>query len=223
MKSLIAGLVLILLIGIGGFLYRNVLERTGEPQPIACTAEAKICPDGSSVGRTGPNCEFTACPSSNMITFADAKISFALPVGYVKGVQRPGADGEVENMLGFYQKPALGSSFHYLSVYQFPIPTGKNGTAVILANTVFSPSGEPATDLSKFKQIMLNGKTFQSVVIERFEGQVVSSYYLVRTTDVLRFDIIETDVDWTNPDLVVGDLPEHKALVAVLNTLQVGE
>lgn len=27
-----------------------------------CTMEAKICPDGSSVGRTGPNCEFTACP-----------------------------------------------------------------------------------------------------------------------------------------------------------------
>jgi hypothetical protein len=30
--------------------------------PKACTMEAKICPDGSSVGRTGPNCEFSACP-----------------------------------------------------------------------------------------------------------------------------------------------------------------
>ncbi|MFH0861630.1 MAG: serpin family protein [Candidatus Altiarchaeota archaeon] len=29
----------------------------------ACTAEAKICPDGSAVGRTGPNCEFTPCPA----------------------------------------------------------------------------------------------------------------------------------------------------------------
>lgn len=29
----------------------------------ACTEEAKICPDGSSVGRTGPNCEFAACPT----------------------------------------------------------------------------------------------------------------------------------------------------------------
>lgn len=28
----------------------------------ACTEEAKICPDGSAVGRTGPNCEFAACP-----------------------------------------------------------------------------------------------------------------------------------------------------------------
>ena len=30
----------------------------------ACTMEAKICPDGSTVGRTGPNCEFSPCPSS---------------------------------------------------------------------------------------------------------------------------------------------------------------
>jgi len=27
-----------------------------------CTMEAKLCPDGSAVGRTGPNCEFAPCP-----------------------------------------------------------------------------------------------------------------------------------------------------------------
>lgn len=30
--------------------------------PVACTEEAKQCPDGSYVARTGPNCEFAACP-----------------------------------------------------------------------------------------------------------------------------------------------------------------
>jgi hypothetical protein len=29
---------------------------------VACTMEAKLCPDGSSVGRSGPNCEFEKCP-----------------------------------------------------------------------------------------------------------------------------------------------------------------
>jgi len=29
----------------------------------SCTMEAKLCPDGSSVGRSGPNCEFAPCPS----------------------------------------------------------------------------------------------------------------------------------------------------------------
>ncbi len=36
------------------------------PTPIrdrACTEEAKLCPDGSYVSRTGPNCEFAQCPT----------------------------------------------------------------------------------------------------------------------------------------------------------------
>jgi hypothetical protein len=31
-------------------------------QPIACTQEAKLCPDGSAVGRVAPNCDFAPCP-----------------------------------------------------------------------------------------------------------------------------------------------------------------
>jgi len=33
--------------------------------PRPCTLEAKICPDGSAVGRTGPNCEFAPCPGAS--------------------------------------------------------------------------------------------------------------------------------------------------------------
>jgi hypothetical protein len=36
---------------------------TNTSTPRACTMEAKLCPDGSYVGRTGPNCEFTPCPT----------------------------------------------------------------------------------------------------------------------------------------------------------------
>ncbi len=36
-------------------------EATDEEQ-VVCTMDAKICPDGTSVGREGPNCEFAACP-----------------------------------------------------------------------------------------------------------------------------------------------------------------
>jgi hypothetical protein len=32
------------------------------PDPVACTMDAKICPDGSAVGRQGPSCEFAPCP-----------------------------------------------------------------------------------------------------------------------------------------------------------------
>lgn len=34
------------------------------PGQKACTAEAKICPDGSAVGRMGPDCEFAPCPNA---------------------------------------------------------------------------------------------------------------------------------------------------------------
>jgi len=37
---------------------------------VACTQEAKLCPDGSSVGRIGPNCEFAPCPGENGQTTA---------------------------------------------------------------------------------------------------------------------------------------------------------
>lgn len=29
---------------------------------VACTMDAKICPDGSAVGRIPPSCEFAPCP-----------------------------------------------------------------------------------------------------------------------------------------------------------------
>lgn len=34
----------------------------------ACTMDAKLCPDGSAVGRSGPNCEFAPCPTDNTNT-----------------------------------------------------------------------------------------------------------------------------------------------------------
>ena len=33
------------------------------PNETACTMDAKICPDGSAVGRSGPKCEFAPCPT----------------------------------------------------------------------------------------------------------------------------------------------------------------
>jgi hypothetical protein len=33
-------------------------------QPVACTQDAKMCPDGSYVGRVAPSCDFAACPTT---------------------------------------------------------------------------------------------------------------------------------------------------------------
>ena len=35
---------------------------TTDGEMVACTMEARECPDGSYVGRTGPQCAFAPCP-----------------------------------------------------------------------------------------------------------------------------------------------------------------
>lgn len=53
---------LILLLVVGGAASFFAQKPSGNQ--IACTADAKLCPDGSAVGRTGPKCEFAACSDS---------------------------------------------------------------------------------------------------------------------------------------------------------------
>ena len=68
----------VLIVG-GGVVYYVVnkvstpvgISPTPIPSPVACTQEAKQCPDGSYVGRTGPHCEFAACP--NKVISLDCK------------------------------------------------------------------------------------------------------------------------------------------------------
>ena len=52
--------VLAVLVAIGVWIINARVARA--PSPAACTMEAKLCPDGSAVGRSGPNCEFAECP-----------------------------------------------------------------------------------------------------------------------------------------------------------------
>ena len=43
------------------------------PVPIACTQEAKQCPNGSYAGRTDKNCEFAPCPAINPAPITECK------------------------------------------------------------------------------------------------------------------------------------------------------
>ena len=56
------------------------------PQPVACTQDALICPDGSGVGRVPPECRFAPCPDCTC------------PDGYVQ-------EGDVCNPACFYVTP----------------------------------------------------------------------------------------------------------------------
>lgn len=220
MKSLALGIVLILLIGLGGFFYRNVVEHgVGDKnEPIACTADAKLCPDGSAVGREGPRCEFPACPFPN-VELEDARFSFLAPPGYVRA---PGSPDTDDSVLLELVKPALSEANpHSITVRHLLPVEGKKVEELMLEHTRYQPADMQAQNFEKFDTLLINGKEIRTTVVERFEGIVHSVYFLTREQDMLMFEVIEQDVtEWTNPDLVISELPEHKALLELLGSLQ---
>lgn len=65
MKNILIGITigaLLVVIAVIGLDVARV-NVPGDDTRTACTEEAKICPDGSAVARTGPHCEFAACPT----------------------------------------------------------------------------------------------------------------------------------------------------------------
>lgn len=71
MKLALNGLVIIIGLGLTACQAPTSSESGLRPLPtpkgkgsmMICPMDARICPDGrTSVGRTGPNCEFAACP-----------------------------------------------------------------------------------------------------------------------------------------------------------------
>ena len=61
MQKITQIILIVLVLIIAGAMYLYVSKN--QPVQKACTMEARLCPDGSYVGRTGPSCEFAACPS----------------------------------------------------------------------------------------------------------------------------------------------------------------
>lgn len=59
-------LIAILAVGAGAIYFYSRTITYPSIDGVACTMEAKQCPDGSYVGRTGPKCEFSACPSERV-------------------------------------------------------------------------------------------------------------------------------------------------------------
>ncbi len=89
-------IILIATLALGGYLVYQKYQVTHTPpqttpyDPVACSQDAKLCPDGSYVSRVGPNCEFAPCPStgsdiSNWKTYTNTeyKITFKYPPSFL--------------------------------------------------------------------------------------------------------------------------------------------
>ena len=75
-KIIIFSLSAVLLLAAG--CARKAAPVSTAPEQKACTMEAKMCPDGSYVGRSGANCEFAPCPESKGLSYENGQYGFAL-------------------------------------------------------------------------------------------------------------------------------------------------
>jgi hypothetical protein len=96
MKKIIFILTAIFLLSAG--CHSTIVNQAPPAKPVACSQEAKQCPDGSYVGRSGPNCEFAACPEPKATTtppiassspVACPQIALACPDGSFVTAQGP--------------------------------------------------------------------------------------------------------------------------------------
>lgn len=213
MKGLFLGIGFILLAGIGGLVYRNALEHPS--RPIVCPLDAKLCPDGTSVGRTGLSCTFPACPPPN-VTLPAVGISYAVPSGYQE------AESYDEATVAAYETAQASTEPSSILIRRYPITASSTALATIQATAIGGASGLPVP-ITAFTSAVIGTHRFTVVSIERFEAVVTVAYYLARGNDVLRFDAIDRGVfGWTDPGLDVNALPAQKALRQMLGTLQGG-
>ena len=66
-KALIT--LIILVISAGILLGLKFLIRESPAEQVACTMDARLCPDGSYVSRIPPNCEFSLCPREKVLLY----------------------------------------------------------------------------------------------------------------------------------------------------------
>jgi len=146
--SLTAGILLLL----GYYLGWDYLKPA--PEPILCTEDAMQCPDGSYVGRTGPKCEFSACPrlksDFNQIDTSEWKIYRNEKYGFL--VKYP-VDWIVLN-------EGISAGLDYEHVAKFTVPGWKLPSITI---TVFSQTNNIPTleILHKYDKSLQSGTSIE--------------------------------------------------------------
>lgn len=191
--------------------------------------EAKVCPDGSTVGRTGSLCEFAACPEtssqSSFITITSLKQneSISSPL-QIKGMAKPGW-GVFEGIAGKvtlydpnhtklaeaqlkattdWTKPPI----QFEATLIFGIPSAPGGTLEFISD---NPSGIPKNEQRYVIMVGFEPNTFKSI------HQSESENYKIRKINLFYYDKTK-DADLScSPDAV---LPVAREIPFTLTPIQ---
>ena len=211
MRNLLLGIGLIILIGFGGFLYRNAIEHPN--QKVPCPLDAEVCPDGTSVTRTGLSCTFPVCPPPN-VTLESAGIAYAVPAGFSAVTSPDGA-----SLAAYAETTGTSTQTAEIVIRRYAVTPPATALSTMQQTAVNGASGLPVS-ATAFTSTVLGTHRYTVVSIEQYEGVIDTAYYLARGTDVLRFDAIDRGVpNWTDPSLSVSTLPAQAALIHLLTTL----
>ncbi len=182
-KLAILVLIVIGFIFIGGLISAYFMKQNSNneiaaiptPTPVkdqvACTQDAKQCPDGSYVSRQGPNCEFTKCP----------EIKNGSKQGWLTYVNK-GANYSIEypNTLDANCEDIYGCGFH---------PKEENpddNNFFRIKNITDDPNFDPESRekiLEQMKMKVGEKKTFDETIFERLPDKSVANINAVVITN----------------------------------------
>lgn len=72
-KKLSGSSIIVIVLGCAAYVSSMVWQNR-TPAPSICSADTKVCSDGTYVVRSGPNCDFTLCPSETVIKRSDSVV-----------------------------------------------------------------------------------------------------------------------------------------------------
>jgi hypothetical protein len=221
----------IVLVAIIFGLYYYFARMSGAPGsgPVACTEEAKLCPDGSYVGRTGPDCAFAACPAvdtSNWKTYTSAAFGFSFK--YPPNWQSSGDQLSVADPHIFFGNPLNGTTTYALKVFIYNNPQDLAPAdfvpAMIASDTAADASnsaGGPAPQLtphfsSEYATTVAGYPAYELYGVFEYD-QSAEEIYVQQNKQMLVFDFPVAD---DNPNLANPAL--NNALVhVILGTLTI--
>lgn len=177
-------------IGAGAIWYRP--KQVVPPllqDPIVCTMEVKICPDGSYVGRSGPGCAFALCPKTSVdipvtgksagihqtVTIDAVKIT---PIGSIEDSRCPANVQCIQAGTVRVSVKLESSSEAQLVTMSIGVPvtfSDKKVTLIsVLPNTVNTQKTYTPSEY-RFTFSVTSGAAASSVVTSRLEGKMIIS------------------------------------------------
>lgn len=185
--------------------------------------EAKLCPDGSYVGRGGPNCEFAACPTapSTWRTYESKQQGFSIKYPPELTVQPVASSTTATGTLVVFKG---GEQYKDFTIELSRIGTDKEGyVQKMITATIFDGSGEHPKSFDEFDSVAINNNTdnfFYYIRTGVFEGVLSLVYYYPTDRGIYAFNLVAHGVDWTSPEYDAEIDPIHLMLRQMLPTFK---